>query len=581
MTDRNASSRLGSAGAGFLLVCVVACGGPSAPVVPAGDEAVASFSGGHVLRSEFDRYPTENLSAAQAGATAASSDWRLRVVDEIAVRKLLAMEAPETNLELAAAIDNARARVIRDAAYLVFGLGDVTVNIEELRQLYDSHVGDFRDQEKLRLQQIYIRAEAAELPEAERKAARARLEAIRQEILAGADFTALARRHSDSATAHSGGWILLKRDANVHPQVLEEVWDQELDGVSEVVATPVGFHLFKLKERIPPIERTFAEVAEFVRQRAVAEKRKARERAFVDATGSCYGLFKDYDALLDPFIENSRPLIYFYDGVFTFADLLGILPGRIFEELYNHYLPNVEEILDGAVLERLLVREAERIELEKEEVVARAIQETTDEVRAGFALQLRLSDKMDAIDKDELHEFYWQNEQRFQTLRKTYLSVIMLKNEGESMFQTLKQGEALADRVRAGEDFGALARKYSKHYSASLNGMMEDLSESDISAYLQSSAKFRRMLKNLEEGEIEVMVAECYAANQLRYIQTGVVVVRKDKVYEPRQGSYELVEELVRLSYLRRHYSELVAEVRRGVLEDADLTVDLDALPPL
>ena len=157
----------------------------------------------------------------------------------------------------------------------------------------------------------------------------------------------------------------------------------------------------------------------------------------------------------------------------------------------------------------------------------------------------------------------------------------MLKNEGESMFQTLKQGEALADRVRAGEDFGALARKYSKHYSASLNGMMEDLSESDISAYLQSSAKFRRMLKNLEEGEIEVMVAECYTANQLRYIQTGVIVVRKDKVYEPRQGSYELVEELVRSSSLRRHYSELAAEVRREVLEDADLTVDLDVLPPL
>ena len=40
---------------------------------------------------------------------------------------------------------------------------------------------------------------------AEREVVRQRLEAIREEALAGADFAALVRQHSQSATAASGG----------------------------------------------------------------------------------------------------------------------------------------------------------------------------------------------------------------------------------------------------------------------------------------------------------------------------------------------------------------------------------------
>ncbi|MCP4902766.1 MAG: hypothetical protein GY906_37875 [bacterium] len=581
MKSINASPRAGFSGAGFFLLCILACGGPSTPKIPVGDHAVASFSGGYVLRSEFDRFPTASLDKTQAEATAGSSDWRLRIVDEIAIRKLLAAKAAESDPDLQFAIFQARTKILRDAAYRMFSLDQVEVNDAGLRLLYDSHPEDFRDAEKLRLQQIYIRAEAAELTLMEREAARQHLESIRQEVLNGADFTAMARQHSDSATAASGGWILLKKDAKAHPQIVEEVWDLDNEAVSEVVASAVGFHLFKLKERIAPIERAFENVREFVHKRAVTEAQSQNEHDFIDQVGQCYGLIKDYETLESPFVDETTPLAYFNDELITFGDLLSYLPEPAIEQLYNLFLPNVEANLDRAVLEKLLLREAERLEFDSEPALAAAIRETEEEIKAAHVQQQLLEAKVNAIEEAELYGFYWQNQQRYKTLRKTDLSVIFLKNEGEPLFQTLKRGEALADLVRAGESFHILARENSVHYSAAQDGLMENLSDREIASKLQSSAKFRRMLKNLETGEIGVMVAECYDARKLRYVQTGVIVVRKDRVYESRQGSFELLEEFVRSNYLRRNYTDISAEVRREVLEDGNLTINFDALPPL
>jgi parvulin-like peptidyl-prolyl isomerase len=578
---QDASPRLGFAGAGFFFACLCACAGPPAPSVPSDDPVVATFTGGVVLRSEFDRFPVEELGQAQTEAIAANDDWRYRIIDELALRKLLASEAPSGDPALAAAVAQARAAVLAQAARSKFGLGDPAVTEEEVRRTFEAHRDDFRDPERLRAQQIYIRAESDELTEAERENARKRLEAIRREVLGGADFTAMAREHSDSATAGSGGWVLLKKESNIHPQVIEELWNREIDEISEIVATPVGFHLFKIKERIPPIERSFDDVREFVRQRAVAEKRAAAEQAFVDEVGPRHGLVKDYDALTDPFIADDRAIFRIGDEQFTFADAIATLPKALVEELFSRYLPDVEKALDAAILERLLVLEAERAELDLEKSVATAIDEAEESTRSAFGLQLRLAEKTAAVDDELIREFYWQNEQRYQTLRHTDLSIILLDIGEEPLFTTLKRGEGLADRIRAGEDFTELAATYSKHYSVSRGGRMEHLSEHDISLFVQSTAKFRRMLKELPVGGVAVAIAECYVSGQLRYVQTGVIVVRKDGVEEPRQAPFEEVEDLVRANYTRRHYSELVAEIRNQVLAEGDLQVYADALPPL
>ena len=96
-----------------------------------------------------------------------------------------------------------------------------------------------------------------------RKTARAQLAELRQQLVAGADFAALAKEHSDDArTRDQGGempWIALTGRVNSFETAVAQL---EVGALSEVVETPAGLHLVELLERRPARTRTFEEARE-------------------------------------------------------------------------------------------------------------------------------------------------------------------------------------------------------------------------------------------------------------------------------------------------------------------------------
>lgn len=88
---------------------------------------------------------------------------------------------------------------------------------------------------------------------ADRDATRAQLEDLRDRILAGEDFAALAREHSqDPGSAAQGGDLgVFTADQMVEP-FAEAVLALEPGQLSDVVETPFGLHLIRLTERLPP-----------------------------------------------------------------------------------------------------------------------------------------------------------------------------------------------------------------------------------------------------------------------------------------------------------------------------------------
>jgi parvulin-like peptidyl-prolyl isomerase len=551
------------------------------PATPSAD-AVASFRGGEVRRAELERARPQAPPPAEAGPGAEAKDWRTEILQTIALRKVLAPEAAgEPRVK-----DSIRERhkaILGTALGHDLGWDNLAVTEEEIREQYRAHPEQYRDPEKIRFQHVFFRAEAAEMSSEERVLVRTRLENLRKEVLAGADFDAMAREYSQSADAQAGGWSSLKRGANVFDSFTDVAWGLKLNEVSGVIDTPNGFHIVKLKERIPALDRKYEDVKEFARRRALEAKKVALQRAFVEEHGKRYGLLKRYDHLEDPKVADDAALITVGSRTFTMRELVERLPQPGLEHLFNGFFPSIHRFLDRIALEELLALEAESRGIASRPEVAERLKLAAEEVAAEAALEERIKRRVAEVPEKELRDFYTQNQKRYETTRTWDLDVIMLRPEGkETPWQVLKRAEALVARLRAGEDFATLARTHSRHYSAREGGRLEGLSDAALAGRVQSTAKFRRMLQGLKDGELgDAMVAECYDTDHLAFVRTGAIIVRLVRLHDPEPRPFEKVRDLVAGNYQRQHHQRLEAETRKAILDSVAFRVHPERLPAL
>ena len=120
--------------------------------------------------------------------------------------------------------------------------------------------------------------------------ARQRLAALRQRIVAGADFAELAKQHSEDASAPKGGdlgWIAPGDTVPEFERVMNALKDGE---VSPPIQTPFGWHLVQVNERRSEelsVDRKKIAARQAIRSRKADEAyqdwlRQMRDRAFVE-----------------------------------------------------------------------------------------------------------------------------------------------------------------------------------------------------------------------------------------------------------------------------------------------------------
>jgi len=129
--------------------------------------------------------------------------------------------------------------------------------------------------ERFRLHQILIRL-APDAKALERAAAQRRAESVRDRLKSGADFAALARSDSDDESTRERGGALGLVPRGTLLRSVEEVVDRLQPGqISEILLSGLGFHIFKLEERVPSTRLPVEAVLEGAR-RAVVEAEKQR-----------------------------------------------------------------------------------------------------------------------------------------------------------------------------------------------------------------------------------------------------------------------------------------------------------------
>lgn len=135
------------------------------------------------------------------------------------------------------------------------------VNEAAARTYYEENIGNFKTPAGRLTSHVLIRV-PEEADEAVRTAARARAEGIRQALLEGADFAALARETSQCASRARGGDLGVVPRGREAPAFEEAVFSQEFGAIGEVVESPVGFHVIQVRGEQEEGVTPFDEVSE-------------------------------------------------------------------------------------------------------------------------------------------------------------------------------------------------------------------------------------------------------------------------------------------------------------------------------
>jgi parvulin-like peptidyl-prolyl isomerase len=142
----------------------------------------------------------------------------------------------------------------------------------ELRRYYEENK-DYFDQIKVRASHIVIRVPASATP-AEVQESRARLEKLRQDILAGKiDFAEAARKYSQCPSSQDGGNIgYFFRKYTVQEPIAKAAFAMKVGELSDVIQSDYGLHVIKVTDRKangPPSD--YEKIREEVRESCAME----------------------------------------------------------------------------------------------------------------------------------------------------------------------------------------------------------------------------------------------------------------------------------------------------------------------
>ena len=205
----------------------------------------------HVLSRMIDGKLIEQRAAKQ-GLTVRDEDVMATIKDLLGKRNIQMDDFLKT-LEREGSNFDAYKREIRDQMIRMrllrrdVRLG-VMVTDEEVGDYYAKHREDYEGREAYRIKQILLLA-----PENQDRARRTKRLSdavnIRKRLKDGESFDLLAAQFSQGPAAAAGGDIGFVEAGTMLPEVDREAGKLKIDEISEVIASPVGFHIIKVLDK--------------------------------------------------------------------------------------------------------------------------------------------------------------------------------------------------------------------------------------------------------------------------------------------------------------------------------------------
>jgi peptidyl-prolyl cis-trans isomerase C len=260
------STRALSPGGAALLV-ILATGCQAVPALrQGGDPVLLALGDQEVHKSDFDRY----VSGVQAsgGGTPLTPEVQQALLQPFLEQKVLVLEARERGLARSGDSDEKESesvrRLLSDAV-----LSRVSVSDEELDAHCREHAHDFDTPERIRLRQILVPTsnEARDV--------------VRRLKKNPKEFALLAQTRSRAPEASTGGVMGTFAKGELPAELDAVAFGLSAGETSDVVQSPLGFHVLRVEERVPAREAGPSECREAARPELMRRKSDNGVREFV------------------------------------------------------------------------------------------------------------------------------------------------------------------------------------------------------------------------------------------------------------------------------------------------------------
>ncbi len=147
-----------------------------------------------------------------------------------------------------------------------YGLDNPDIPEEKLRAFYDNGKKNFRREELVQVSQILLSLHKGDNAQTIQETLD-RANALRDQLIQGADFAKLAQQYSQSREANESNGSLGFIKKGYMPLSFENVAFSLKEGeISQPILTPFGYHIIKVTEKLPERTAPFEEVKEFIRK---------------------------------------------------------------------------------------------------------------------------------------------------------------------------------------------------------------------------------------------------------------------------------------------------------------------------
>ncbi len=159
-------------------------------------------------------------------------------------------------------------------------LGKVEVTEEEIRAYYDSNTNLFKKPEQIRASHILIKVEPG-ADEKNKAKARKKIENIRQRLVNGEDFGALAKEFSQCPSSAKGGDLKYFGRGQMAKPFEEAAFALKVGELSDVVETRFGYHLIKLTDKRPASTYSYNDIKERIRKNLMQKKMRSEVSKYI------------------------------------------------------------------------------------------------------------------------------------------------------------------------------------------------------------------------------------------------------------------------------------------------------------
>ncbi len=388
------------------------------------------------------------------------------------------------------------------------------------------------------------------------------------------NFADLARLSIDTKTKDKAGdlgWFVWGR---MDPEHQEIAYKLKLGQISKPFETRFGWDVLQIVDERTKKIRTFEEEKQIIESTLKRQKMTKTATDFLDKIKSRAKIHYDTTAIrmlagkspqgkpANPFEppplpvlteeEGKQVIVTSILGTITAADLIADA-----EKKFRKPPLNTEEtiirFLEGELTNKLLVRAAGRLHLQKHPDVIKNYNRTLDNRVAGEYRKKYISPR-EEIPEDEMKSYYETNKETYSIPEKRMAKVIVIKLKPEA--------DDIYRRVKRGGDIGKIAKEKSIHYTKNREGKLGPLGKKKF------PEEFREKAFSMKKGELSKPFKT----------KDGYCVMKLIDIEPPGYNDFETVKNRIRSEMKNAERDKIKSDLVEKLKKDIPVTINEDVL---